>query len=46
LRNVEAEPNTENAREAELEVAIEAAPNKRTYIRLAAIRSFRGSLRV
>jgi transposase len=33
------EPNAENATEAELLVAMEAAPNKRSYRRLAAIRA-------
>lgn len=33
------EPNTENASDAELLVAMEAAPNKRSYRRLAAIRA-------
>jgi len=33
------EPNAENAAEAELLVAMEAAPNKRSYRRLAAIRA-------
>ena len=33
------EPNCENATEAELLVAMEAAPNKRSYRRLAAIRA-------
>jgi transposase len=32
-------PNPENATVAELQVAMEAAPNKRSYIRLAALRS-------
>ena len=39
LRHKEVEPNGENATEAELIVAMEAAPNKRSYIRLAAIRA-------
>ena len=33
------EPNAENASEAELLVAMEAAPNKRSYRRLVAIRA-------
>lgn len=33
------EPNGENASEAELLVAMEAAPNKRSYVRLTAIRA-------
>jgi transposase len=33
------EPNAENASEAELLVAMEAAPNKRSYRRLAAVRA-------
>lgn len=39
LRNDCIEPNAENASEAELLVAMEAAPNKRSYRRLAAIRA-------
>lgn len=39
MRTVEAEPNAENATPEELRVAMEAAPNKRSYIRLNAIRS-------
>lgn len=35
----EAEPNGENANEAELLVAMEAAPNKRSYRRLAGLRA-------
>jgi transposase len=35
----EAEPNGENASEAELLVAMEAAPNKRSYRRLAGLRA-------
>ena len=35
----EAEPNAENARLEELRVAMEAAPNRRSYIRLAVMRS-------
>jgi hypothetical protein len=33
------EPNAENASEAELLVAMEAAPNKRSYRRLVALRA-------
>lgn len=33
------QPNAENATLEELKVAMEAAPNKRSYIRLAAIRA-------
>jgi len=33
------EPNAENASEAELLATMEAAPNKRSYRRLAAIRA-------
>lgn len=39
LRTDGVEPNAENATEAELLVAMEAAPNKRSYRRLAAIRA-------
>ena len=39
LRTLELEPNAENATPEELRVAMEAAPNKRSYIRLNAIRS-------
>jgi putative transposase len=39
LRSPELHPNTENATLEELRVAMEAAPNKRSYIRLAAIRA-------
>jgi len=39
LRSDGIEPNGENASEAEWLVAMEAAPNKRTYRRLAAIRA-------
>lgn len=39
LRHLEATPNAENATIEELEVAMEAAPNKRSYIRLAALRA-------
>jgi transposase len=39
LRVPEVQPNPENATLQELSVAMEAAPNKRSYIRLAAIRS-------
>jgi transposase len=38
VRGQEVEPNGENATLAELAVAMEAAPNKRSYIRLGAIR--------
>lgn len=38
LRAPEVQPNPENATLKELEVAMEAAPNKRSYIRLNAIR--------
>lgn len=36
---MELHPNAENASEAELLAAMEAAPNKRSYIRLAAVRA-------
>jgi transposase len=39
LRTPELEPNPENATLEELKVAMDAAPNKRSYIRLNAIRS-------
>jgi hypothetical protein len=39
LRHQEAEPNAENATLEELAVAMEAAPNRRSYVRLAVIRS-------
>jgi transposase len=39
LRKPERHPNPENATPEELRVALEAAPNKRSYIRLNAIRS-------
>jgi transposase len=39
LRQPERHPNPENATPEELRVAMEAAPNKRSYIRLNAIRS-------
>jgi len=39
LRAPEVQPNAENATPEELRVAMEAAPNKRSYIRLNAIRS-------
>jgi len=39
LRGPELEPNPENATPEELRVAMEAAPTKRGYIRLAALRS-------
>jgi transposase len=39
LRTAQVHPDAENATLDELKVAMEAAPNKRSYIRLAAIRS-------
>ena len=39
MRTPELHPNPENATLEELQVAMEAAPNKRSYIRLAALRS-------
>jgi len=39
LRTPELHPNAENATQEELQVAMEAAPNKRSYVRLNAIRS-------
>ena len=39
LRSPELHPNAENATPEELRVAMEAAPNKRSYVRLNAIRS-------
>ena len=39
LRAAPVHPNAENATLDELKLAMEAAPNKRSYIRLAAIRS-------
>ncbi|MGA7394233.1 MAG: helix-turn-helix domain-containing protein [Terrimicrobiaceae bacterium] len=39
MRHREAEPNAENATLEELRVAMEAAPNRRSYIRLAVMRS-------
>jgi transposase len=39
LRSAELHPNAENATPEELRVAMEAAPNKRSYIRLSAIHS-------
>ena len=39
MRRQEAEPNAENATLEDLRVAMEAAPNRRSYIRLAVIRS-------
>jgi hypothetical protein len=39
LRSDQAQPNRENATAEELRVAMEAAPNKRSYIRLAAMRA-------
>jgi transposase len=41
LRAPELYPNPENATDDELKVAMEAAPNKRSYIRLNTIRSLR-----
>jgi len=41
VRRQEVEPNGENATLTELSVAMEAAPNKRSYIRLGAIRLLR-----
>jgi transposase len=38
LRTIEIEPNGENATVEEIEVAMEAAPNKRSYMRLGAMR--------
>lgn len=43
LRTPELQPNPENATLDELSVAMEAAPNKRSYVRLAAMRAlFKG----
>lgn len=39
MRQLEIRPNAENATLEELEEAMEAAPNKRSYIRLAAMRA-------
>ncbi len=39
MRTPELHPNPENATVEELQVAMDAAPNKRSYVRLAAIRS-------
>lgn len=39
MRGIELKPNAENATAEELRVAMEAAPNKRSYIRFAAIRA-------
>jgi transposase len=39
LRTPELHPNPENATVEELQVAMDAAPNKRSYVRLAAMRS-------
>lgn len=39
LRSPELEPNAENATPDELRVAMEAAPNKRSYVRLSAMRA-------
>ena len=39
LRKPEVQPNPENATLDELRVAMDAAPNKRSYVRLNAIRS-------
>jgi hypothetical protein len=38
LRTPEAEPNPENASVEELRLAVEAAPNKRSFVRLTAMR--------
>lgn len=38
MRTIEQEPNAENATLEEIELAMEAAPNKRSYIRFGAIR--------
>ena len=39
LRSPELQPNAENATLEELAVAMDAAPNKRSYVRLNAMRS-------
>lgn len=39
LRSPELQPNAENATPEELRVAMEAAPNKRSYVRLCAMRA-------
>jgi len=39
LRSPVLQPNAENATLEELRVAMEAAPNKRSYVRLSAIRA-------
>lgn len=39
MRSAGVEPNAENATEAELLVAMEAVPNKRSYRRRAAVRA-------
>jgi transposase len=39
LRTIETEPNAENASLEELEVAMEVAPNKRSYMRFGAMRA-------
>jgi hypothetical protein len=39
MRSLEVSPNGENATVEELGVAMEAAPNKRSYMRLAAVRA-------
>ena len=39
MRTPELHPNPENATVEELQVAMDAAPNKRSYVRLAALRS-------
>ena len=39
MRHREAEPNAENATLEDMRVAMEAAPNRRSYIRLAVMRS-------
>src|SRR5512138_1274846 len=38
LRTLEAQPNPENASVEELRLALEAAPNKRSFVRLMAMR--------
>ena len=39
LRSPELHPNAENATPEELRVAMDAAPNKRSYVRLSALRA-------
>jgi hypothetical protein len=39
LRSPELHPNAENATPEELRVAMDAAPNKRSYVRLSAMRA-------